>query len=283
MRTGNGPTAPAAIIARVNLDAVDFLGQRVRLVDLSHRLGPTSSEPLAPSVERQSHDQGAELWRSLYGIPSSALPGGLGFAGEIFERLSTHAGTHLDAPWHYAPTANGGPAATIDEVPLSWCVGTLMVLDVSDRATGDLLTAEDVKERSRAVGREPRAGDVLTFFTGAERAWGTEDFWEAGCGLGREAIHALLDCGVRTIGTDAWSLDRPYPLIGAEWSHRRDPAALWPAHFAGLERPYLQLEKLARLKTVPAIGASIVAFPVKVERGSGAWTRAVALVPDAER
>ncbi|MBC7633294.1 MAG: cyclase family protein, partial [Flavobacterium sp.] len=93
-------------------------------------------------------------------------------------------------------------------------------------------------------------------------------------------VLALLARGVRTIGTDAWSLDRPYPLIGAEWQQRRDPAALWPAHFAGIEQPYLQTEKLANLTAVPATGATILAFPIKVEGGSGAWTRAVALVPE---
>ena len=76
---------------------------------------------------------------------------------------------------------------------------------------------------------------MVAFYTAAERLWGDESFWETGCGLGREAVLALLERGVRTIGTDAWSLDRPYPLIGAEWQQRRDPAALWPAHFAGIE------------------------------------------------
>jgi kynurenine formamidase len=258
---------------------VEILGRRVRLVDLSHPLGPSGGEPVAPRVERLGHDDGAGLWEALYGIPRDALPGGHGFAGETFHGLSTHAGTHVDAPWHYAPVAGGGPAPAIDEVPLSWCVGPLVVLDVSDRATGDLLGPADVDERLERLGHAPSPGDVVALFTGAERAWGNDEFWRVGCGLGREAVLGLLERGVRAIGTDAWSLDRPYPLIGEEWRERRDPAALWPAHFAGIERPYLQLEKLANLATVPPTGATIVAFPVKVEGGSGAWTRAVALVP----
>jgi kynurenine formamidase len=261
-------------------DHVELLGRRVRLVDLSHPLGPTASEPLPPRVETQTHQDGAAVWAGLYGIPPSALPGGVGFAGEVFDRLSTHAGTHVDAPWHYAPTAAGRPAPTIDEVPLAWCAGPLVVLDVGDLPTGHLVTADEIFGRLTAVGHELAAGDVVALYTGAERRWGSEEFWESGCGLGREAVLALLGRGVRAIGTDAWSLDRPYPLIGAQWRTHQDPAALWPAHFAGAERPYVQLEKLARLTTLPATGASLVAFPVKVAGGSGAWTRAVALVPD---
>lgn len=259
---------------------IDLLGQRVHLVDLSHRLEPTPSEPLAPVVRTQTHDDGAELWQALYGIPQAALPQGHGFASEVLDRLSTHAGTHVDAPWHYAPVAGGAAAPTIDQVPLTWCAGRLVILDLSDLATGHLVTAHEVNQRLSATPHELRPGDIVALYTGAEKSWGSEQFWETGCGLGREAVLALLDRGVRAIGTDAWSLDRPYPLIGSEWRDRRDPSALWPAHFAGIERPYLQLEKLANLTTLPLTGATIIAFPVKIANGSGAWTRAVALIPD---
>ncbi len=261
-------------------ELISVLRHRVRLVDLTHPLGPSRSEPAPPVLQAQTHEDGAELWEGMFGIPGAALPGGRGFAGELLHRLSTHAGTHMDAPWHYAPTAGGAPAATIDQVPLSWCVGALVVVDVSDLPTGHLISRGEVVERLAAIAPDLQAGAVVAFYTAAERLWGDERFWETGCGLGREAVLALLERGVRTIGTDAWSLDRPYPLIGAEWQQRRDPAALWPAHFAGIEHPYVQIEKLANLTAVPATGATILAFPIKVEGGSGAWTRAVALVAE---
>jgi kynurenine formamidase len=31
--------------------------------------------------------------------------------------LTTHSGTHLDAPWHYWPTSEGKPSKTIDQIP----------------------------------------------------------------------------------------------------------------------------------------------------------------------
>ena len=263
-------------------ELVSVFGRHARIVDLSHPLDASASEPLPPVFEVQTHDDGAKLWEAMFGIPRTALPDGRGFAGEIVHRLSTHASTHVDAPWHYAPTAGGAPAAAIDEIPLSWCVGALLVVDVSDLPTGHLLGAAEVAERLAALTPELAPGAVVAFYTGAERLWGEDTFWEAGCGLGREAVLALLALGVRTIGTDAWSLDRPYPLIGAQWAQGHDPAALWPAHFAGIEHPYLQIEKLANLMSVPPVGATILAFPVKVTGGSGAWTRAVGLVPEPD-
>ena len=72
-----------------------------------------------------------------------------------------------------------------------------------------------------------------------------------------------------------WSLDRPYPLIGGEWKRRRDPSLLWPAHFAGIEREYCQIEKLTHLSELPAVAATLLCMPVKVEGASGVRVRAV--------
>ena len=259
-------------------DVVEVLGRRVRLVDLSRPVGPTPSEPNPPRIRRISHEDGAELWEHLFGIPPEALPTGLGFAGEMAE-LSTHAGTHMDAPWHYAPTSGGEPAQRIDEVPLSRFIGPAVVLDLSDLPTGYLVSPGDLEEKLRSIGHDLSPGEILLLRTGADEAWGTEEYFGYGPGLGREAVLHLIERGVRVMGTDAWSLDRPYPLIGGEWREKGDPSLLWPAHYAGAEYAYCHLEKLANLAALPPVGSTILCMPVKVEGGSGAWVRAVGLVP----
>ncbi|ABG05563.1 putative cyclase [Rubrobacter xylanophilus DSM 9941] len=262
-------------------EIVHLPGGRFRLVDLSRPLGPTESEPSPPRLRRITHQEGAALWRQLFGIPEAALPGGLGFAGEYVE-ASTHASTHVDAPFHYAPFSAGERARTVDEVPLSWFLGPAVVLDVSDLPDGFMIPAEEIEGRLEGMGHVLSPGEAVLFRTGAGACWGAGEFFERGCGLGREAVLYLVERGVRLVGTDAWSLDRPYPLIGAEWRRRRDPSLLWPAHFAGAEREYCQVEKLANLEQLPAVGSTLVCFPVKVEKGSGAWARAVGLVPAEE-
>lgn len=259
-------------------DTIELLGRRVRMVDLSRPVGPTPSEPNALRTRTVSHEEGAELWEHLYSIPPGALPTGLGFAGEVLE-LSTHAGTHVDAPWHYAPTSEGEPARRIDGIPLSRFVGPAVVLDVSDLPTGHLVTPEDIEGRLNDIGHELSPGEIPLFRTGADAAWGKEEYFGYGCGLGREAVLHLVERGIGMMGTDAWSLDRPYPLIGAEWREKRDPSLLWPAHYAGAERAYCHLEKLTNLAALPAVGATLICMPIKVEAASGAWVRAVGLVP----
>jgi cyclase len=60
-----------------------------------------------------------------------------------------------------------------------------------------------------------------------------------------------------------------------------DPNALWPSHIYGRQREYLQIEKLANLDQLPRpVGFKLCAFPVKIEGGSAAWTRAVAILED---
>ena len=259
-------------------EVVELLGRRVRLVDLSRTVGPTPSEPNPPRLRYISHEEGAELWEHLFGIPPGALPSGLGLAGETAE-LSTHAGTHLDAPWHYAPASEGKPAAKIDEVPLGRCVGPAVMLDVSDLPTGHLVTPAELESRLDGLGHALSPGEIVLFRTGADGVWGTEAYFSYGCGLGREAVLHLVERGVRVMGTDAWSLDRPYPMIGTEWREKEDRSLLWPAHYAGIEREYWHLEKLANLGELPATGATLLALPIKVEAASGAWVRAVGLVP----
>jgi cyclase len=81
------------------------------------------------------------------------------------------------------------------------------------------------------------------------------------------------------IGTDAFSLDVPFEVMKDQFAATRDPAIIWPAHFAGHKLPYCQIEKLTNLDKLPAQGFFVACFPVKISRASAGWTRAVALVP----
>jgi len=256
-----------------------FLGKKVRLIDLSQPLEDTRSEPNPPRIKRISHEECALMWKQMFGIPKDALPTGSGFAGEIVES-STHAGTHIDAPWHY--TKNTGvekKADTIDKLPLGWFIGEAVVIDVSDLPTGGLVTTDHIENKLGDIEHEIKPGEIVLFHTGADRYWGTEKYFSFGCGLGEDAVLHLVDQGVNVIGTDAWSLDRPYPVIGNEWKEHRDPSRLWPAHYAGRKRSYSQIEKLTNLDKLPPVGSSVICFPVKVNRGSAGWSRVAGIIP----
>jgi len=48
----------------------------------------------------------------------------------------------------------------------------------------------------------------------------------------------------RVIGIDAYKLDRPFANMVADYKRTGDGCFIWPAHFAGIEREYCQIEKL---------------------------------------
>jgi kynurenine formamidase len=249
------------------------------IIDLSVALENHATEPYPPTITAYDHASGARRLGTLAGVDSRDFPDGLALATESIT-ASSHSGTHVDAPWHYGPTCEGRPARRIDEIPLEWLYGPGVVLDVRHRSAGEEITAEDVERRLEVLGHELGRGDIALIQTGTDRYWGSHRYTAMQPGLGREATEYLLERGVRTIGIDAWGLDRPASAM-AESYHAGQSDALWPAHFLGREREYLQVEKLANLDRLPApTGFTFAAFPVKVSGASGGWCRAVGIVQE---
>src|SRR5690606_1263130 len=101
---------------------------------------------LSCSIEYQDHECiGAQQRMNIFICQKEDVPDGLGWAAEIRE-ISTHAGTHLDAPYHYYPTTGGSPAKTVEELPLDWFFGNGVVLDFRHKQNGEAVSVEDVKE-----------------------------------------------------------------------------------------------------------------------------------------
>jgi kynurenine formamidase len=101
-----------------------------RFVDLSMTLeNEIVSDPpfLKPHIEYEVHDDTRkELEFFFSGVDYGGMIGGdVGFCAAERVTLTTHSGTHVDAPWHYHPqqdskSGNSRPAMTIDEMPLEW-------------------------------------------------------------------------------------------------------------------------------------------------------------------
>ena len=250
-----------------------------RIIDLSVALENHATEPYPPSIAASDHAAGARRLGTLAGVDARDFPDHIALATESVT-ASTHSGTHVDAPWHYGPTSEGRPARRIDEVPLEWLYGPGVVLDVRHCEAGAEITVEDLERALAAIDHELSAGEIVALHTGTDRYWGSHRYLAMQPGLGRAGTEYILDRGVRTIGIDAWGLDRPASAM-AESYRAGQSDALWPAHFLGREREYVQIEKLANLDALPApTGFTFAAFPVKVSGGSAGWCRAVAIVED---
>lgn len=250
-----------------------------RIIDLSLPHQNFASEPYPPTITHTDHEEGARRLAKLANVDPGDFKDGIGLASDQISG-STHSGTHVDAPWHYGPTCGGKSAKTIDQVPLEWCYGNGVVLDMRHKQPGAEITVDDVRKALERIHHTLTQGDIVLIQTGADKHWNTSRYMGAQCGLGRPATEWILDQGVRAIGIDAWGIDRPAAAM-VEAYHKGDRDALWASHFLGREREYLHIEKMANLDTLPKpTGFKFCAFPVKVDKGSAGWTRAVAIIEE---
>jgi kynurenine formamidase len=260
-----------------------------RFVDLSIYLENdvlSDPPPLAPKIEYQKHqDTLAEFIQMIPGTTAADYPDGEAAAAE-WVRLTTHSGTHLDAPYHFHSTMDAKlgekkPSMTIDQVPLDWCFQPGVKLDFRHLPDGHVVSAAEVQAELARIGHTLQPLDIVVVNTRAGSRYGHNDFVNAGCGMGYEATMYLLERGVRLTGTDAWSWDAPFSYTAKKIAQTGDKSLIWEGHKAGRDIGYCHLEKLHNLEALPAHGFYISCFPHKIRAASAGWTRAVAIFDDA--
>jgi kynurenine formamidase len=174
-----------------------------------------------------------ELGHFFPGVTADQTPDGAGFAAAEWVTLTTHNGTHLDAPWHFHPTMDGGKRAiTIDEVPLEWCFNPGVKLDFRHFDHGYVATAADVEAELARIGHDLQPFDIVLVNTAAGLAVGNPDYVNIGCGMGYEATMYLLERGIRVTGTDAWSWDAPFSYTAKKVAETGDNSLIWEGHKA---------------------------------------------------
>ena len=262
--------------------AADLRLGQVRLIDLSVALEhDAAGERTRPRIEYVTHEGGG-LTGMMQTFGASAedfvYSNGHGWAVENLT-VGSHTATHIDAPYHYGATSEGRPARRIDEVPLEWCFGPGVVLDMRHRQPGEVISVADLRQRLADIRYALRPNDIVLIHTGAATRWGTVNYFRQP-GLDRESTLWLVEQGIHMIGIDAWTLDREFAAQIADFKRTGDGRHIWPAHFAGITKEYCQIEKLANLDQLPRPhGFYVSCLPVKIKDGSAGWCRAVALVP----
>lgn len=256
----------------------------MKLIDLSVEVihdTPCDPPSMPTKIKYMRHREGTEHMLGFFPNASKEdLPGGLGWALE-YVNLTTHSGTHMDAPWHFHPTMNQGePARTIEQMPLEYGFSDGVVLDFSHFEDGRKIERDDIDKELERIQYRIKPLDIVLIRSGADKFWGTKAYLTRGCGMGRESTLYLLEKGVKVVGTDAWSWDRPLVYMADEFAKSGNKNVIWEGHFAGIEKEYYQMEKLTNLDQLPSHGFRVACFPVKVKGASAGWVRAVAIVEE---
>ncbi|MGY4293368.1 kynurenine formamidase [Bradyrhizobium sp. i1.4.4] len=196
-----------------------------KLIDISVPLrNDVTADPPGnhPTIQYIDHQQGLPRMLQFFdGLKAEDLPDGQGWAVEQVS-LSTHNGTHLDAPWHFHPTMNRGERSwTIDEVPLEWCLQPGVKLDFRHLPDGYVVTADDVEKELKRIGHTLLPLEIVVVNTSAGAKFGQADYVNSGCGMGYEATMYLLERGVRLTGTDGWSWDAPFVYTAKKYAETK--------------------------------------------------------------
>ena len=248
-------------------------------IPIEHKV-PSDPPVTMPEIEYVAHDDGAVQMISFFqGLKKEQLPKGKGWTVENL-KISTHSGTHMDAPYHYHPTTNNGVTSpTIDKIPLEWCYGNGVMLDFTCKKDGEKITVSDIKDELSRIKCTLKPLDIVLIHTGMDKYWGTPEYLRKGPGMTKEGTLFLLNQGVKITGIDAWSWDRPFCYIQEEFKQTNDPSVIWEAHFAGIEKEYCHMEKMANFSAIGRpYGFKLCCFPVKIKNASASWVRPVAIL-----
>ncbi len=243
----------------------------IELVDLTHTLDPDFPVIILPpefgqcarfrmeEVSAYDHRGPAWKWHNIH--------------------MSEHTGTHFDAPSHWI-SGRDVPNAAVDEIPISAFVGPVVVIDCSSEASKNddfELTADVIKAWEGRHGDIPEDSWVLLRTDWSKRSGAAYlNMREDGPhspGPTPDGIRYLVEernirgFGTETVGTDA-----------GQGMHYTPP---YPAHFTLHGAGKYGLQCLKNLDKLPAVGAVLVAAPLKIKNGTGSPLRVLAMVEKA--
>jgi arylformamidase len=190
--------------------------------------------------------KGMTVWPGDVPVEPSAFKSVAGGDGSNVTRLtlSTHAGSHVDAPLHF------GHRGSVDRIPPDALLGPCTVVTVRSK---DLIRLKDVE---RVDFRRVRR--VLFKTSNSKRAGGP--FRKDYVALSPEVAERLVQCRVRLVGIDGLSVD---PFESA-----------FEVHHTLLGAGVVILENID-LSRAAAGTYELFCLPLKIAGGDGAPARAV--------
>lgn len=174
-----------------------------------------------------------------------------GYDSEVMS-MSTHTGTHMDAPSHFSPGRE-----TIDKIPAARLACEAVLVRVRKKAD-QVINVSDIE------GEEIRTGDAVVLATGWERRYSSKDYMAANPGLSKAAAKYLARKKVGLVGIDGPSID---PGRDAKFS----------AHNILLPAGVLAVENLCNLNKIKKKRFTLIVAPLKLAGATGSPVRAVAL------
>lgn len=171
--------------------------------------------------------------------------------------LSSHSGTHIDAPFHFIKKG-----LKIDKIPLRRFV-TDAVLCRIKKGADKAITKQDIIEFENKHGKL-QSNSTLIFATGWHKNLLKKYYFTKNPGLSISAAKYLVKKKISLVGIDSPSID-----LGLD--------SRFLAHHQLLGNGILILENLCNLEKISGVHFKLVVLPLKLKGATGSPVRAIAL------
>ena len=192
------------------------------------------------------------------GSPANEIVDAVDFEKEGFRvktmQITTHSGTHMDAPAHML--RNG---KTLDAYPADYFYGKALVIDAVTKAA-DEISPTVIQQISKNC--QP---DFILFNTNWDKKWGSKEYYASFPHLSSHLADLLSQMNLKGVGIDSPSVD-PIDSQG------------YPVHQILMERGLLILENLCCLDKIGKNEFILAAFPLKTADADGSPIRAMAIL-----
>ena len=172
--------------------------------------------------------------------------------------LSTHTGTHMDAPHHFLEKG-----AKIHEISLKNLVSEAVLIK-SRKKSNESITKTDIQKFEKKHGKIDGFSSVI-FLTGWQRNLQKKYYFTESPGLAVSAAKYLASKKINLVGIDSPSID-----VGT------DPK--FSVHQIFAKKGILIVENLANLDKIKSSTFHLVVLPLKLKNATGSPVRAVAFV-----
>lgn len=179
-----------------------------------------------------------------------------GYVSEVMF-LSTHTGTHMDAPFHFNPNGQ-----TIDQIEVDRYICNNAILMKIQKNANEMITSDDITRDSKY---EIKEKDTVVFSTGWEKQIKQKDNYIGNNpGLSKDAAEYLVEKKVNAIGIDSPSID-----IGIDSG--------LTVHKTLLSNEILIIENLCNLYKFTSGKFTLLVTPLKLAGASGSPVRAIGI------
>jgi len=167
--------------------------------------------------------------------------------------MSTHQGTHLDAPFHFLDDGK-----TVEQLDLNKCIGDALLVDLSHKKPKEAITIEDFASAAHRIGE----GTRLIYRTDWFRQYPQK--------------HYFSDFPYMTIELAEWLAERKIAMIGMDVP-TPNPTDFDPVHKILLKAEIVIVEGLANLGDIGADEFFFMAAPLRIKGRDGSPVRALAI------